>query len=122
MGNLRPQVIAHEIELMFAIALSRMAREFRRRRGKDQPSTAGIDAGKAKHVPKKGSVGLGVACIDDGMHACNHGHLHRCDPLCALAHNGHMSDNAGAERGDGWWDAPLLCYGSPAFARPSTMR
>ena len=62
-GNLRPQVIAREIELMFAIALSRVARELRRRRSKDQPSTAGIDGGKAKHVPKKGPVGLGVACV-----------------------------------------------------------
>src|SRR5215471_8751826 len=77
-GNLRPQVIAREIELMFAIALSRMAREFGGRRGKDQPSTADIDGGKAKHVPEKGPVGLGVACVDYGMHACNHGHLHRC--------------------------------------------
>ena len=77
-GHLRPQVVAHEIELMLAIALSGMAGEFRGWRGKDQPSTAGIDGGKAKHVPEKGPVGLGVACVDDGMHACNHGHLHRC--------------------------------------------
>src|SRR5262249_18965744 len=62
-GNLCPQVVAHEIELMFAIALSGMAGEFRGRRGKDQPSTAGIDGGKAKHVPEKGPVGLGVACV-----------------------------------------------------------
>src|SRR5262249_56476220 len=79
-GNLRPELITHEIELMFAIAVSRMAREFRGRRGKDQPSTAGIDKGKAKHFPEKGPVGLGVTCVDDGVDACNHDHLHRCDP------------------------------------------
>src|SRR5262245_23142545 len=62
---------------MFAIALSGMAGEFRGRRGKDQPSATGIDGGKAKHVPEKGPVGFGVACVDDGMHACNHEHLHR---------------------------------------------
>src|SRR5262245_6654216 len=84
-GNLRPQVVAHEIELMFAIALSGMAGEFRGRHGKDQPSTAGIDGGKAKHVPEKGPIGLGVACVDDGMHACNHGHLHRCGSNSALS-------------------------------------
>src|SRR5262245_2266934 len=77
-GNLRPQVVAHEIEFMFAIALSGMAGKFRGRRGKDQPSTAGINGGKPKHVPEKSAVGLGVARVDDGMHACNHGHLHRC--------------------------------------------
>src|SRR5262245_44485708 len=53
-GYLRPQVVAHEIELMFAIALSRMTGELRGRRGKDQPSTAGIDGGKAKYVFEKG--------------------------------------------------------------------
>ena len=47
----RPQVVAHEIELMFAVALSGMAVEFRGWRGKE--STAGIDEGKAKHVPEK---------------------------------------------------------------------
>ena len=26
---------------------------------------------------------LGFSSVD-GMHAYNHGHLHRCDPLCAL--------------------------------------
>src|SRR5262249_44554340 len=92
-GNLCPQVVAHEIELMFAIALSGMAGEFRGRRGKDQPSTAGIDGGKAKHVPEKGPVGLDVACVDDGMHACNHGHLHRCGSVvCSLANCGHCAN------------------------------
>src|SRR5262249_749426 len=80
-GNFRLQVVTHEIELMFAIALSGMAGEFRGRRGKDQPSTAGINGGKAKHVPEKSPVGLDVACVEDGMHACNHGHLHRYGTL-----------------------------------------
>src|SRR5262245_20073598 len=82
-GNLRPQVVAHEIELMFAVALGGMTGEFRGRRGKDQPSTAGINGRKTKHVPEKSPVGLGIACVDDGMHACNHGHLHRWQ--CALS-------------------------------------
>src|SRR5262245_48844605 len=79
---------------MFAIALSGMAGEFRGRRGKDQPSTAGIDGGKAKHVPEKGPVGLGVACVDDGMHACNHGHLHRCGSVARslVANCGHCAN------------------------------
>src|SRR5262249_37332463 len=85
-GNLRPQVVAHEIELMFAVALGGMAGEFRGRRGKDQPSTAGINGRKAKHVPEKGPVGLPIPCGDDGMHACNHGHLYRCEAtvLCLV--------------------------------------
>src|SRR5262245_31986772 len=82
--HLRPQVVAHQIELMLAIALGGMTGELRGRRGKDQPSTAGIDGGKAKHVLEKSPVGLGVACVDHGMHACNHGHLHRCSHECAL--------------------------------------
>jgi hypothetical protein len=71
---------------MFAIALGGMAGEFRRWRGKNQPSTAGINGRKAKHVPEKGPVSLGIACVDDGMHACNHGHLHRCGAavLCLI--------------------------------------
>src|SRR5215467_65352 len=76
--NLRAQVIAHEKEFMFAIVLSRMTGELGWRHGKDQPSTASIDGGKAKHVLEKGPVGLGVARVHDGMHACNHGELHRC--------------------------------------------
>src|SRR5215467_10807126 len=79
---------------MFAIALSGMAGKFRGRHGKDQPSTAGIDGGKAKHVPEKGPVGLGVACVDDGMHACNHGHLHRCGSVARslVANCGHCAN------------------------------
>jgi hypothetical protein len=76
-GHLRPQVVAHEIELMPSVAFGGMTGEFRGRRGKDQPSTAGIDGGKAKHIFEKGPIGLGVACVDDGMHACDHCHLHR---------------------------------------------
>src|SRR5206468_12755646 len=66
-GHLRPQVVAHEIELVSAIALRRMAGKLGGRRRKDQPSAAGIDSGKAKHVLEKGPVGLRVACVDDGM-------------------------------------------------------
>src|SRR5262249_23142950 len=77
-GNLRPQVVAHEIELMFAIALGGMAGEFRGRRGKDQPSTAGINGRKTKHVPEKSPVGLRIACVDVGMLSCIHGHLLGC--------------------------------------------
>jgi len=75
--HLCSQVVAHEIELMPSIALGGMTGELRGRRSKDQPSTAGIDGGKAKHIFEKGPIGLGVACLDHGMHACNHGHLHR---------------------------------------------
>ena len=75
--HLRPQVVAHEIELMPSVALGGMTGDFRGRRGKDQPSTAGVDGGKAKHIFEKGPIRLGVACVDDGMHACDHGHLHR---------------------------------------------
>ena len=75
--HLCPQVVAHEIELMPSVALGGMTGDFRGRRGKDQPSTAGVDGGKAKHIFEKGPIGLGVACVDDGMHACDHRHLHR---------------------------------------------
>jgi hypothetical protein len=61
---------------MLAIALRGMTGELRGWRGKDQPSTAGVDGGKAKHVFEEGPVGLGVARVDDGMHACDHGYLH----------------------------------------------
>jgi hypothetical protein len=71
-GHLRPQVVAHEIEFVPAVALSGMTGKLGGRRSKDQPSTTGIDSGKAKHIFEKGPVGIGVACVDDGMHACNH--------------------------------------------------
>ena len=45
-GHLRPQVVAHEIELMPSVALGGMTGELRGRRGKDQPTTAGVDGGK----------------------------------------------------------------------------
>src|SRR5689334_14353800 len=58
-GHLRPQVVAHEIELVSSVAFGGMTGEFRGRRGKDQPSTARIDSGKAKHIFEKGPIGLG---------------------------------------------------------------
>jgi hypothetical protein len=98
--NLRPQVVAHEIELMLAIALRGMTGELRGRRGKDQPSTTGIDGGKAKHVLEEGPIGFGVACVHDGMHACDHNHLHRCKNKCALG-------------GRSWGRVPVVTHYEP---------
>src|SRR5947199_8249056 len=57
-GNLRPHVVAHEIEFMLAIALRGMTGELRGRCRKEQPSTAGVDGGNAKHVFEEGPVGF----------------------------------------------------------------
>src|SRR5215470_1725636 len=59
-GHLRPQVVAHEIKLVLSVGLSGMTGELSGRRCKDQPSTPGIDSGKAKDVFEKRPVGLGV--------------------------------------------------------------
>src|SRR5262249_47872088 len=75
--NLRLHVIAHEIKLVFAVALRGMAGNLGRRSGKDQPATASVNGGKAEHVAEENAVRLGIARIDDGMHPWDHDLL-RC--------------------------------------------
>jgi hypothetical protein len=50
-----------------------MEGDLRGRRGEDQPAVAGINRGKADHVPEKCAVCLWLAAINDGVHSNDHG-------------------------------------------------
>ena len=49
-------VVAHEVELMYIISLRRVKRYFRRRKGKDEPSSAYVDTGESDNVAKERSM------------------------------------------------------------------
>src|SRR5262249_61119204 len=69
-------IVAHEIDLLLAAALSRMASNLGRRGCKDQPAAAGVNAGKAEHVAKEGAIRLGIARVNDNVNPCDHVSLH----------------------------------------------
>src|SRR5262249_28279851 len=66
-------VTAHEVELVFAIALGRVDGDFGGRQRKDQPAAASIDRGKPKHVTDEGAGSPGVPTTNDGGPSANHG-------------------------------------------------
>ena len=58
---------AHEIELMPAIRIRRMNRNFRRRQTKDQPAMSGIDVRQSEYIPEEGAVGQRIAAVENRM-------------------------------------------------------
>src|SRR5215469_1892638 len=101
-GNLHLHIVAHQIKLMLAVALSRVAGKLRRRSGKDKPAAARIDDRKTQHVAEESAVRLRVTTIDNRVHACDHCPLHR------------MSDSRplGAFRGAALVAAPISQAGA----------
>src|SRR5215510_14829606 len=69
---LRLHVVAHQIELLLVAGLGRVTSNFRGWCGEDQPPLTRIDPRKAKYVAEKSAIGLGVAGVDDRVHACDH--------------------------------------------------
>ena len=63
--------------VLVVFALGGMAGQLGGWRREDQPAVASINRGKAQHVAKKSAIRLGVAGIDNCVHACDHGSLHR---------------------------------------------
>ena len=74
LGNLRLDVVAHEIELRGARRLGRMDRHLGRRQLEDQPPTAGVDEGKTEDVAQERPVGLGVGAVEDDVRSADHAH------------------------------------------------
>jgi hypothetical protein len=50
-----------------------MERGLKWRHGENQPSVAGINAGKLEHIAKKGPVGFGVLGVDNDMRSIDQG-------------------------------------------------
>ena len=71
-ADLRLHIIAHKIEFMPAVAFGGMAGNLGGRYGEDQPTATRVNGGKPQHITEKSAIRLGVAGIDDGMHAYNH--------------------------------------------------
>src|SRR4026207_2313827 len=57
-------VVAHEVELMDIIAIRRVERHFRRRKGKDEPTSAYVDTGESDDVAKERSIGFRILRVD----------------------------------------------------------
>jgi len=65
-------IVAHQVELMLAIGLARMACNFGRWRGEDQPTVTRINRGKAEDVLEKSAIRVSVAAVDYDVDACDH--------------------------------------------------
>ena len=53
-------VVAHEVEFMDIISLRRVKRHFRRRKGKDEPTSAYVDTGESDNVAQERSIGFRI--------------------------------------------------------------
>lgn len=63
----RLQVVAHQEKFVLVVRFGIVERGLQRGHGKDQPSLAGIDTGKAEDVAEERTVSFGVLGIDDNV-------------------------------------------------------
>jgi S-adenosylhomocysteine hydrolase len=75
--DLRRKIIAHEIELVFAIFFGGMNRALCRRQSEDEPTMTGVNRLKAQDVTEEGSIRLCIFAVNDEMGSKNHRFLPR---------------------------------------------
>jgi len=66
------QVVTHEVKFVATTLFGGMNRRFRWRQREDQPSAAGVNAGKAEDVPEERAIGRRILAIYDYMGAKDH--------------------------------------------------
>jgi len=65
----RPDVVAHQVELVHVVLLARVHGDLRRGQPEDQPSAADVEVREADHVAQKRAVGLRVGAVENRMGA-----------------------------------------------------
>src|SRR3982075_2951921 len=66
------QVVAHQVQLVYRRGGGGGHGELGGRKLEDQPAGAGIDVRVVEHVSKEGTVGFGVAAVDDDVATIDH--------------------------------------------------
>src|SRR5579872_3855770 len=61
------KVVAHEEKLVLVVLLGIMERGFQWRHGENQPTVAGIHAGKLEHIAEESPVGFRIPGVNDDM-------------------------------------------------------
>jgi hypothetical protein len=99
LDHLRFHVVAHQIELMFAVSLGGAEGDLGRRNGEDQLAPAGIDCWKAEHTSEERAICLSGAGINDRVHSGNHGFPSPCLHLVPVTANCAFSPSRGSRQG-----------------------
>jgi hypothetical protein len=66
------QVVAHEIEFVWAIFIGGVERGFSGRECENEPAVAGIDGHESENVAEEGAVCVSVLCVDDYVSTRDH--------------------------------------------------
>jgi hypothetical protein len=68
----RLKVVAHEKKFVLVVLLGIMESDFQWRHGENQPTVAGIHAGKLEHIAEKSPVGFRILGVNDDMRSIDH--------------------------------------------------
>ena len=69
--NERFDVVTHQEQLLCARRFSRVHGEYRRRQSQSQPPALDVNERETEDVTKEGTIGLGVAAVDDDVRSAD---------------------------------------------------
>jgi hypothetical protein len=71
-SHFRFQVVANEIELVWAVFIGGVERGLSGRECENEPAVAGIDGHESENVAEEGAVCVSVLCVDDYVSTRDH--------------------------------------------------
>lgn len=84
--NERVDVIAHQVQLVRAVAVGRVYGDLSRWQGEDQPAVSGVGEWIAQNITKERAIGLCVFAVDDDVSAVDH--VAYCAPFSCVINPG----------------------------------